>query len=321
MHLREIELKCKELDSIKARLELKNAELQRLGIEAKKKKEDDQILKIMAKIRGEEYKGEYELKELEEVKEEIEASQDSSAKLEKEILEGLKKLTLDVPQGVPQIDSENKATLVFEGDPCNKAVQFIASILNSDIPMKLDNVLLHPDRAVVKNVQKPIEVVNALQVFLDNISRLGRVALKENDPDVEEAVKYLHESRYRDIWEAIGGKRTVSNQDLYSQLNLQTQKERKKIRNFFTNLEIALKNRFPFIRLQKGAYELNFFGTLVWKRYKDEYLKKEELMEEEKAPLEEPAKKDREEKPKKASLNNFLDNNKIRETIYGRKVK
>ena len=324
MKLTEIEQKCEQMNSIQKQLDGKRAELQRLEIEEKKAREDFQVQRMMAEIRGEKYEGKCELEELKKVKNEIEGFSENVARLEKEILQGLKELAIDVlPKNIPEPNSEKKVTLNFEGNPCDNAVKFITSLLSLDIPLVLDNVLLHPNKVVVTNIRDRIEVAKALQAFQVNIKRLACVALKENDPDVEEVAKHFHESPYRDIWEAIRGRKVVSNQDMYNQMNLKTSEEKKRIRNFFTNTKDALKDKYPFIRLQEGNYELNFLGLLAWKRYQDEYLKKEEIMREEKqeVPQEKPVGNDRERRPEKSTLNNFLNSDKIKETIYGKKVK
>lgn len=326
MKLANIEHKCKELNSIREQLKLKKKELQKLESASEKARETLKFQKEMAEIRGEEFENEYEPTELTKIDKEIEDLERTKAKLERETLEGLKSLKLDVLDKVSEVEPEGKVRIDFKADSCNNAITFICSLLSSDIPLTLDNVLLYPDRVVVTNIQQRGEVPRALKGFLQNINRIACVSLKENVSDVQEVSTQLHDSKYKDVWENIGGRR-VSLQDLYSQLNLQTSKEKKRIRNFFVNMKKTLKEKCPFHSPQSETYELTFFGKLVWKRYKDDYLEKEKSIDREK--VEKPVDKEEfvenaEEKKanrRKATLNSFLSNDELRDTVYGKKVK
>lgn len=320
MRLAEIEHKCEEIESTKQHLEAKRAELRKLEAEAKEKTREAQILEEIAKLRGERYEGERELEELEKVQKDVEDYQEKIKKLEQEAYEGLKDVAFDIPLEVPKVDSEGSSIIKFEGDPCNFAVRFIASTLSSDIPLELDKMELHPDKIVVTNVKEPAHVIGRLKILRDNIGRLARIALQEKDPDVEKIADYLYGSDYREIWEAVKGKKRVSYSDLFSELGLETSQEKKRVRNFFTNLEQILKDKFPFIRVSPGVYELAFFGSLVWKRYFDKYLAGKEIMKEPHREVAvEPSVK-KEEKPEMPSLNKFLSSNEIKEVIYGKEV-
>lgn len=321
MNLVDIEQKCNEMNSLKHQLEAKQAEIQKLEIKDKKKREEFQFLKAIAKLSGETYEDRYGPDELEKAKKDAEDYQKGIEKLEQEILQGLKKVTFPFShEEVPKTGT--KTPITFKGDPCNNAVRLIASILSSDVPLKLDNVELYPDKVVVANAQNLNQVAKALEALQSNIGRLARIALKEEDPSVEEIANYFYESPYRDIWEAIKGSKKITNQDLYSYLGLETPQEQKRVRNFFTNVEIALKDKHPFIRVSKGTYELNFLGSLVWKRYQDKYLKGKEIVKEtqQEATVETAIKK-KEGKPPKPTLNSYLNNNnKVKEVIYGKEV-
>lgn len=320
MDLVEIERKCEGINSTKQQLEAKQAELQRLEFEAKEKTKEAQMLEEIAKLRGEKYEGEHELEELKKVKEDVEGYQMKIKKLEREVFEGLKDVTFPIPVELPKVDSDGKSTINFEGLPNNYAVKFIASTLSSDVPLRLDRTELHPDKIIVANVKEPAQVVERLKVLRSNISRLARIALKEKDPDVEEVVDYLHGSDYQQIWETVKGRKKISYDDLSSELGVKTSKERHRVRNFFTNLEHILKDKFPFIRISPGVYELSFFGSLVWKRYCDKYLEEKETAKEpyREVSVEETIR--REEKPETSTLNKYLSNNEIKEVIYGKEV-
>jgi len=320
MRFAEIERICEEIDSTKQELEAKRAELQKLESEATKKTKEAQMLEEIAKLRGKKYEGEPELEELKKAKKDVEDYQEKIKELERGVFEGLKDLAFDIPLEVPRVDSDERSIIKFEGDPCNYAVRFIASTLSSGIPLELDKTELHPDKIVVTNVKEPIQVVERLKILRSNIGRLAWIALQEKDPDIEEIADYLHGSNYREIWETVKGRRMITYNDLFFELSLKTSEEQRRIRNFFTNLEHLLKDKFPFIRVSPGVYELAFFGSLVWKRYCDKYLAEEGIAEDlrREAVVESPVKK--EKKPEIASLNKYLSSNEVKEIIYGKEV-
>lgn len=324
MKLSEMEQKSEQLNSIRNQLEIKEADLQKFVAEEAKAREDFQVQKILAEIKGEPCEEEFKLEQLDKTKTEIETLQKSISNQEKEIFEGMKQLVFDaLPRDIPPPDSEKKVVVNFEKGSFTNAVKFMASILNSDIPLKLDNILLYPDKITVANVQQKIEAAEALKNFIENVKRMARIALRENDPDIEETAKYLYESPYRDIWETIRGRKTVSLHEIYSELNIK-QDEMQKVRNFFTNTKIVLREKYPFICVEKGNYELSFFGSLVWKYYQSNYIRKTEVEQEDKnekeATIKESAKKDDSQKNERTTLNSFLDDKKIKETLYGGKV-
>lgn len=320
MKFAEIDHKCEELNSARQQLEEKRAALQKLEFEAKEKTKETQMLEEIAKLRGEEYEGEHELEELKEVRADIKEHQKRIEKLEQEIFEGLKDVSFPIPLELPRVDSNGRSTISFEGPPSNYAVEFIASVLGSDTPLELDRTELHSDKIIVTSVKDPVQVVERLKVLHNNISRLARIALEEEDRDVEEVADYLHGSDYRQFWEIIKGTKKITYDDLASELGVKTSKERHRVRNFFTNLEHQLKDKFPFIRISPGVYELSFFGSLVWKRYCDKHLPEKEIAKEvpRKGAVEETVKK--EEKPEASTLNKYLSNNEIKEVIYGKEV-
>jgi len=316
MKLVDIEPKCKELVSLKHQLEIKLTELKRLESEIKEKTKEAQILEEIARLRGEKYKGEHESEELEKVRKEVENYKEKIKELEKEVYEGLKDVTFNIPLEIPKVNSRGMSIIKFEGEPCDYVVKFLASVLNTTAPLEIDNTQLHSDKIIVTNVKDPNDVVRRLKSLKDNIGRLARIALREKDPDIEKVVDYLHESNYREIWEAIKGRKRISYDDLFSELNLRTQREKKRVRNFFTNLEYALKEKFPFNRVSPGVYELSFFGSLVWKRYCEKYHVEKKTSVESVKIFDEKVEK----KPEKTSLNQYLSNTDVKKVIYGKEV-
>jgi len=324
LKLTEMEKKCEKLDTEKKQLEQQLAGLKKLELEAKEKNKEAQMLREIARIRGEEPPAEPGLDDLEKAKEAKEALEKEIQLLEREVYDGMKDIKLPIPQEIPKVDSGGNSTIPFEEGPYNYAVKFIAATMSSDVPLELDKTQLHPDKIVVTNVKESSNVLERLNILLDNLGRLARIALQDKDSDVEEVAKYLHESEYRKLWEAIKGRKRISYDEMYSALGYSEAKDKKRVRNFFTNLEQQLKDKFPFMRIDAGTYELSFFGSLVWKRYCDKKYTSPSVSE--KASHETIAKtEDEKEETKKTSitspsLNKFLSN-EDKELIYGKEKK
>lgn len=318
LKLTEMEERCKKIESNRQQLEQHLMELQKLEIEAKERNKETQMLREIAKIRGEEPPAESKLDELERTKEKIETIKSEVEKLRKEVFEGMKDISLPIPKEIPKVDSEGNSTILFEGGPYNYAVKFVAETMSSDVPSELDKTQLYPDRIVVTNVRDPLSVIERLRILRNNLGRLARIALREQDPDVEEVVEYLTKSDYRELWEAIKGRKRISYEEIFAELKISDEKDKKRVRNFFTNLEKQLNEKFPFLRTDSGTYELSFFGSLVWKRYSDKYTVQSVS---EKSPSENvTTTKELKENAKKTSmpsLNNYLSN-EDKELIYGK---
>jgi hypothetical protein len=325
MKISEIEIKCKQLTSEISQLKVRYSELEKVRLDEERAKEDFEIKKGLAEIKGEPYEESFKNEQLEKLETEIKDTQANISNQEKQILDGLKEVNIDVLSDmVPQPDEEKKIKIDFEKNTLDSATGFISTLLNSTVPLKLDNVLLYPNKIIISNVERK-DVIPALKIFQENVRRIARVSLKEADSEVEETAKYLHESPYRDVWEAINGRKTFTYQELYSSLQIsENSDEKTRVRNFFTNTKIVLKDKYLFNSQDKGNYELNFFGELVWKTYQLRYIKNNKPADAENTQQKVEVEKnvDQNEKSKKptSTLNNFMDNKKIQETIYGKGI-
>jgi hypothetical protein len=323
----ELETACRDFFRLKEKNATQKTEIQRIELETLAETEKLKTLQIMAEIRGEAIPS-TETTKLKEFQTEIQNTEQEIRNLEQKIFTALKDFMLPVPLKEPEVEND-KSSILLEGEPCTNTVQFLAFILDSKIPIEVDNIALYPDKVVVKEVQKSSQAAISLRNFRDNIRRLARAALKEKDSDIEQVASYLYGSAYKEIWEAVKGKREVTVQELFTALNVVDSKEQKKIRNFFTNLELVLKSKNPFSARPDRVHELNFFGVLVWKRYQELYLKNEEEKidkneERARAPTEDEQevrqKPDEGKINEKPTLNDYLSPNKIKDTIYGEKV-
>jgi len=316
--LSEIEEKCGKIESARKQIEQQLSNLEKLELEATRRNKEAQILREIARIRGEEPQAEPGLDELEKTRETKETLEIEVKNMEIEVLEGMKDITLPIPKEIPKVEPSGNATMIFEGGPYHNSVKFIASTMNVDVPMELDKTQLHPDKVIVTNVKDSAGVIERLIVLRNNLGRLARIALQEEDADVKDVVDYLYKSDCRDLWEATKGRKKISYDMVFSELGITDAKGKKRVRNFFTNLEQQLKDKFPFLRIDAGSYELSFFGSLVWKRYNDVYPLKNipKVTIPETAITSEP-KKEEVKKSATPSLNKYLSNEE-RELIYGK---
>jgi len=326
MKLTEMEEQCKQLNIIREQLKVKETEAVKLEAEDSKRKQDFEVQQILADIRGDDCKLELTNEPLCSLKIQIQELKTSIQKREKDILEGLKQLKLDaLPSDISAPGSDKKILINFNSSFEN-SVNYLGSVMNSELPLQLDSITLTPTSLTISAVEEKMQAALALKSFVDNLRRLALIALHETIPEVVETAKYFYDGQNRKIWEAINGRKVISNQTLYTELGITEAEERKKMRNFWTNTKICLKDNYPFVVLGDGTFQLTFFGTLVWKYYKETFgpiSGISQVIEEpkdnntkEKTVVEEPKK---ESKPKE-SLNEFLDEKKINETLYGGKV-
>jgi hypothetical protein len=335
MKLSEMEELCKQLAELEDQLKTKETEVMGLEAEDSKRKQDLEVQQILADIRGDNCKLDLTNEPLCKLKTEISEVKTLIENQEKEILEGLKHLKLDaLPHDISEPDLEKKVVINLNGSFEN-SINFLGSLMNCEQPLQLDSIRLTPTSLTIIDVAEKIEAAKSLKGFVENIKRLAQISLHEAIPEVAETAKYFNNGQSRTVWETINGRKSISNQTLYTELGITDPDERRKMRNFWTNTKICLKEKYPFIVLGDGTFQLNFFGTLVWKYYQDTFgakdgisqgiegsqdiiPKEKEVVSENHAVNNESLKK--ESKTKKESLNGFLDEKKINDTLYGGKV-
>ena len=210
MSMENLEQKCNELFSLKQELEDNKIQYKVLNTEVEKKTKEIQILMEIAKIRGEEFEDYEESKEIINTKNDIERLQKTINDIETNILEDLKNITFDIPIEIPKLDINNISVINFVKGPYNGIIKYISSILNTDIPIKIDRILLHPDKIIVTNIEDVIQIIDNLKILKNNIGRIAKILLNEEDKDVEDATNYIYTSAYKDIWELINGRKIMS---------------------------------------------------------------------------------------------------------------
>ena len=326
MKFEELEQLCVDLEGIDTQIQQKIKQISDLEEKAEHLKEENELERMMAEVRGEKPPAGHRLEELEKAKEELKNLKSSSEELKNKALKGMAEL--DLPVSKPEIDSEGNVVMTLEGGPYEKSAKFIADKFDSSVPLNIDGVLLDSNKIVVtkvgdleKELEKQKKGLQKLLVFKKNINRMARVALGEDDPEIKKVIEYMRKGAYTDIWEAAGSKQKVVFEKLYRDLGITESSGKKRVQNFFTNSQRMLGEAFPFINVGPGVWERTFFGSLVWRRYQtlhpsikepEEAIK--EVQEEAEGEAEVRARKT---EPKIQPLNKYMENKELDKILYG----
>lgn len=326
MKFEELEQLCVDLEGIDTQIQQKIKQISDLEEKAEHLKEENELERMMAEVRGEKPPVGHGLEELGQAKDELKNLKGSLEELKKKALKGMAEL--DLPVSKLGIDSEGNVVMTLEGGPYEKSANFIADKFDSSVPLDIDGVLLDSNKIVVTKVgdlkeelEKQKKGLQKLRAFKQNIRRMARVAMGEDDPEIKRVIEYMRKGPYTDIWEAVGSKQKVVFQNLYRDLGIIESSGKKKVRNFFTNSQRALGEVFPFINTGPGVWERTFFGSLVWRRYQTLH---PSIKEPEEAPKEaeeesegEAKVRTRKTEPKIRPLNKYMETKELDKILYG----
>ena len=319
MKFEELEQLCVDLEGIDTQIQQKIKQISDLEEKAEHLKEENELERMMAEVRGEKPPVGHGLEELGQAKDELKNLKGSLEELKKKALKGMAEL--DLPVSKPEIDSEGNVVMTLEGGPYEKAAKFLADKFDSSVPLDLDGVLLDSNKIVVTKVGDPKKGLQKLLVSKKNIYRMARVATGEDDPEIKRVIKYMRQGTYTDIWEVAGSKQKVVFEKLYRDLGITESSGKKRVQNFFTNGQRTLGEAFPFINVRPGVWERTFFGSLVWRRYQtlhpsikepEENLKEAEEESEDEAEV-----RARKTEPKIQPLNKYMETKELDKILYG----
>lgn len=212
--------------------------------------------------------------------------------------------------------------MTLEGGPYEKSVKFIANKFDSSIPLDIDRALLDSNKIVISKIGDRKKGLQKLLVFKQNIHRMARVAMGEDDPEIKRVIQYMRQGAYTDIWEAVGSKQKIVFENLYRDLDITESGGKKRVQNFFTNCQKRLGETFPFLCVRPGVWERSFFGSLVWRRYQTLYPStqepKEILKEAEEESESKTETRKRKTQPISQSLNKYIETNELDKILYGK---
>jgi len=267
----------KEANELCKSLFLKSNELHNLndkfndikGIELEKSNEE-KILEKIAAIRGEKYVSKEKDDDIDDLENTINDTKNEIRELEESLFKTIENLVLDIPMDIPKID-DGKSELIFENGSYPDFIKYMSPLVGSTDIFLIDDVEMHKDRIRINNVSSPVEVIEKITRFVNDIGRLSSIKLNKVDPEVMEVVDIIYKLKKKEVWEATQGIKKFSYGDLFKKLNATESGDKKSIRNFITNLETTLKDRYPFIKKGNGEFEFSFFGSLVWNSYIKKY--------------------------------------------------
>jgi len=327
MNLSELEDLCHKLEEINVKTQQKMRQVTDLEEKSKQLKDEVDLEKIRAEIRGENPPEASSLEELEQAREELKELECNRETLKKDALTGMAKL--DLPISKPETDSEGNVVFTLEGGPYEKSVEFVARQFDSSLPLNIDNILIDSNKIVVTKVeqlsnelQKLKEGYQSVTVFKQNIHRMAQVAIGEKNPEIEKVIEYMRKGAYTDVWEAAGSKQKVVFKNLYTELSITDSDGKTRVQNFFTNGRKLLAEAFPFINIESGVWERTFFGSLVWRRYQTLYPSTKETAKvpreaEKKHHEDEVEVKTKKTEPKTQPLNKYMETNDLDKILYG----
>jgi hypothetical protein len=326
MNLSELEDICRKLEDISVKTQQKIGQVTDLEERSKQLKDEMELEKIRAEIRGEKPPEASSLEELEQARKELKELEGSREALKKDALTGMAKL--DLPISKPETDSEGSVVFTLEGGPYERSVGFVAKQFDSSLPLNIDNVLIDTNKVVVTKVkkltnelQKLKEGYQSITVFKQNIQRMAQIAMGEKNPEIENVVEYMRKGAYTDLWEAVGSKQKVVFKNLYTELSIIDSGGKTRVQNFFTNGRKLLGETFPFINTEPGEWQRTFFGSLVWRRYHTLYSSTKESpkisKEAEEKHEDEVEVRTRKTEPKIQPLNKYMETKELDKILYG----
>jgi chromosome segregation ATPase len=115
MNLSELEDICRKLEDISVKTQQKIGQVTDLEERSKQLKDEMELEKIRAEIRGEKPPEASSLEELEQARKELKELEGSREALKKDALTGMAKL--DLPISKPETDSEGSVVFTLEGGP------------------------------------------------------------------------------------------------------------------------------------------------------------------------------------------------------------
>lgn len=326
VNIEKLEKVCIDLEDIDIEIQQKNKQISDLEEKAKHLKKEDDLQRMIAEVRGEAPPTGRGLEELEQAKAELTDLESKQENLRKKALKGMAELDLLIAS--PDIETEGNIVIALEGGPYEKSVKFIADNFDSSVPLEIDGVFLHNNKIIVTNIgdlkdtlEKQKKGVERVLHYRQNIRRMARVALGEDDPETNRVIDYMYKGTYRTLWEAVGSKQKVVFEKLYKELGISESVEKRKVQNFFINSRKVLGELFPFANLDRGVWERTFFGSLVWRRYQTIHPSTKQA-EEIPRELEEQGKteagdEERKAEPKSPPLNRYMHANEVDKILYG----
>lgn len=268
MNLGDLNSLVQRLNATREKLRQKQKDYEKTKAVAAQESRETERLKKLALVAGKSFDSSSasEKAEVEKVESEIGVLKTNEAELEKQIAKGIAELKLPIKDPHPKI-SEGNAIFDFEGETYNDAIDYLKLTLNMKQQLVIDNVVFHIDKAVVIGKSDAAEATDCLMNAAKSIWALGSIMLGKTSEELKEVIDFLKASKYKQLWEFLGGRGTVSLENAYENFGYTDEAEKKRARTFYSQLESRLKP--PLAAGDgRGNFQLTIYGRLVWASYK-----------------------------------------------------
>jgi hypothetical protein len=312
LNLGDVDSLVQKLNVVREKLEEKQKEQEKVKEFAFQKTRETERLEKLSLIAEKSFDSNAasEKTRVKELEAEISKLRIEEVKLEKEIAEGISELKLPIKDPNPEV-SEGNSTFYFEEGLYRNAIDYLKLTLSMKQELIIDNVVFYADKIVIRGKSKADEATDCLGNAAKSIWALGSILLGKVPEEMKEIIDFLNRSKYKQLWEFLGPRGTVSLQDAYENFGLTGETEKKRARTFYSQLESRLTPP-PATGDGKGNFQLTIYGRLVWASYKkicgipeekaEEREHISEVKEVEKAKPQETARK-----PSQTALQNFMD--------------
>ena len=268
MNLSELDSLIQTLKANREKIREKQDELKRLEKLIDKKRAEVDRLKKLSLISGKSFESNIvsEKTRREEIETGINNLQTKALELEKEVAKRIAEIKFPIKDPTPEI-SKGDAVFYFEENTHEDSIDYLKSAFNLKERLVIDNVLFYPDRIVVMGTSELDEATDRLLHATKAIWALGSIMLGKEPDEMRKTLDFLKRSKYKHLWEFIGPRGKVSNEEVYSSFGLVDEIEKKRARTFYSQLESRLSP--PLVTGDgKGNFQLTTYGRLVWASYK-----------------------------------------------------
>ena len=268
LNLNELDSLIQALNANREKLKEKQDELKQCEKLVDEKRAEVDRLKKLALISERSFDSDIvsEKTQREEIETEINNLQTETRELEKQIAKGITEIKFPIKDPKPEI-SKGDAIFCFEEDTHEDSINYLRSAFNMTKRLVIDNVLFCPDRIVVMGTSELHGATDCLLHATQTIWALGSIMLGKEPGEIKNTLDFLRRSKYKHLWEFIGSRVKISNEDVYSNFGLKDETERKRARTFYSQLESRLTPP-PVTGDGKGNFQLTTYGRLVWASYK-----------------------------------------------------
>ena len=308
----ELDSLVQKLNTIQENLKEKQKEREKAKEFGNQRKREAERLKKLSLIAGKSFDLEAvpEKTQVKEIEAEISKLKTDKIELEKQIAEGISKVKLPIKNPNPEI-SKGNAIFYFEKGVHENAINYLKRSLSMTEQLGIDNVIFHADKIVVRGKSEADGATDSLMNATQSIRALGSIMLGKVSEEMRKTIDFLNKSKYKDLWEYIGPKGSISLQKAYENFGLTNETEKKRARTFYSQLESRLTP--PLATGDgKGNFQLTIYGRLVWASYKKTCAIPEEKTEEaervsEAQEVEEAQPTETTRKPSQTALQNFME--------------